>query len=77
MILLHVAVVTSSDSQATAITIAAIIAAAASILAALISAVTSLRAQSYDRLLKDLKSTIDDSLRSTIERLIDHIDKRG
>lgn len=75
--MLHAALVTTTDSQATAITIAAIIAAAGSIFAALIAAITNLRAQSYDRLLKDLKNTIDDALRSTIDRLIDHIDKRG
>lgn len=77
MMLIHAAAAAASNSQATTTTIAAIIAACGAIFAAIISALTSLRAQSYDRLLKDLKSTIDDSLRNTIERLIDHIDKRG
>lgn len=72
-----VATATTAASGASTTTVAAVIAAFGSVIAALIAAATSWRAQSYDRLLKDIRSAIDETLRSAIEKLIETIDKRG
>lgn len=65
------ATATTTATGTSTTTVAAVIAAFGSVIAALIAAATSWRAQSYERLLRDIKSAIEETIRDALSRLID------